>query len=358
MKITKERLFKTAAVLLGTVAGVAICAGVLHVKEILWPRSVRVTPSHYEHLRASLDHNPRSLYEFDPDVSYMLKKNYEGIRHASEDLKHVTNSMRLLGSEEIDLYPEARKVLFLGDSVTYGEGIAFEYIFTSIIQSLSGSQYLIANGSCPGWSTYQQIGFFQKYLSDIEWEAVVIAFCLNDLVKFEWVFMNETDFAMSPEVVRDGGFQEVSATVWSHRLYRIRRRFDKDSSTRILSSHNNTTLLAWCEAKWDEYERDVLTALTETGRMKNPIIVAIPTLPQIVSLAQGASEAVVLFPQKRLEAFCRQKKICFIDARAAFEGSEAIHHCYKDNLHLSRHGHELIAYYVWPRIKVCLEEYG
>ena len=91
-------------------------------------------------------------------------------------------------------------MLFLGDSVTYGDGVAYEHVWVSVMQNLVSRSFQLANGSCPGWSTYQQILFFKKYLSNIDWKNIVIAFCLNDLVKFEWVYSSDKTFKMSAEI--------------------------------------------------------------------------------------------------------------------------------------------------------------
>src|SRR5207249_294185 len=110
---------------------------------------------------------------------------YKGFRWESWDFPHATNSRGLLGSAEIDPAPAVGKVVFLGDSVTYGDAVPFENVFVSLMQGLAGPEWQLLNAGTPGWSTHQELRYFDRYLWDVNWRAVVIVFCLNDLVKFE-----------------------------------------------------------------------------------------------------------------------------------------------------------------------------
>ncbi len=98
-----------------------------------------------------------------------------------------------------------RKILFLGDSVAYGEHVPYEDTFISRIARAAGPAYQLLNTGCPGWSTHQELEAYRKYFSDIPVEAVVIIFVLNDLLHFEWVWRDDHSFQMSAELRGLGG---------------------------------------------------------------------------------------------------------------------------------------------------------
>src|SRR3990172_13126083 len=112
-------------------------------------RSRKIKKEDFEQAKKLMDSNILALYEFEPEISYMFKPNFSGIRHGSDEFVHRTNSRRLLGDREISSSHQ-RKILFLGDSVTYGDGVQYEKIFTMRLQGLAGNTCQLLNGSCPG----------------------------------------------------------------------------------------------------------------------------------------------------------------------------------------------------------------
>jgi hypothetical protein len=120
-----------------------------------------------EELREKLDDNPRSIFIYDPVVSYRFKPSFRRLRHDSPDHLHLTKSRGILGGEEIDPDPAVRKVLFLDDSVAYGSHASFEEIFIRRMEEAAGNSCQLLNAGCPGWSTHQELEFFRLYLSDL-----------------------------------------------------------------------------------------------------------------------------------------------------------------------------------------------
>jgi len=347
MKAILGRLLLT---FMGVVLGCAISTGLLMAWHSVRPEARSISESDYSALREKLDENPEAIYMFDPDVSYRLKPDFVGHRSRSRH-RHATNSVGLVG-EEIDHRPEVTKVLFLGDSVTFGDGIPEPLpaasSFVSRIQEDAGPSCQMMNAGVPGWSTHQQLAFFDKYLDGIDWSAVVLVVCLNDLVRFEWVYGDETGFKMSEEMSGVGGLHELNGTVKGVRLERIRSRFDETSP---LADQNNTTLWSWDEDKWTEYEREILSPWFERHRPVPWIVVVTPTRAQVEALKKGASRDEVLYPQDTMERICLERGITFVDPIEVLNTSSH----FLDMLHLSDAGHQAMADYLWPILRKALE---
>lgn len=68
-----------------------------------------------------------------------MKPNFVGARQGADGYRHQTNSLGLLGPEEISSSEGVQRVLFLGDSVTYGYQVPYEVCFTTLIAARIGT---------------------------------------------------------------------------------------------------------------------------------------------------------------------------------------------------------------------------
>lgn len=318
---------------------------------------VRVAePSSIEGLKALLDFNPEALYRFDEKLSYMLKPNFKGLRHGSHSDLHHTNSRSLLGKDEVDLDPGTRKILFLGDSVGYGYGLKFDEVFTSLMQTQAGEGIQILNGSCSGWSSLQELTFFHEYLADIDWDLVVLVFCLNDLINYEWVYESSSSYRLSAEAdsLMHGS---IDRSLEAIRMSRLRNKLGSQEDTAPLATLHNIAIFAWDDARWDQFEKTILHPLVSDDLRKKLLVVAMPVKPQLASTDLGAPPELVFFPQRRLEAMCRELGIHYLDAAEAFSSpSRPADEWFQDNFHFTARGHQRLAEYLLPQILSQVEK--
>lgn len=336
---------------LGLLVGLGIAYGGL----LAWYayRTHRLTGDEVAALKAAMDGNPSVLFQYDPDVSYTLKPAFRGIWHGTRNEPHATNSRGLLGEEEVNLDPVVKRILFLGDSVTYGDGVPFEQIFTSRMQTQAGKEYQIMNAGTPGWSTRQECTHYFKTLADLPWDVVVLVFCLNDLLEYEWRCMAEGQTQMSAEVESlqsPLGFL-LSLDGWQWKLRK--RRFASDQRTAPLAELTAAAQYAWDDSRWQSFERFLQTTQARMSNGPPLLVVAMPTAFQLNALLRGAPVQTVMFPQLRLNQLCRKNNIAFIDAACAFENLVITsgQQLWASPLHLGRDGHALVARYLWPRIQ-------
>lgn len=127
---------------------------------------------------------PRQLYVAtdDPTVPYVLRP---GLVTTVRNVPVRVNALGLRG-REVPLIPEAgvHRVLALGDSATFGEGLAEEDSFPVQLErelnARSGERWEVLNAGVQGYNTEGELGFVRTRGLAMRPEAVVVGFNLND----------------------------------------------------------------------------------------------------------------------------------------------------------------------------------
>ncbi len=89
------------------------------------------------------------------------------------------NSLGLHGPE-IATDKTKPRVLALGNSCTFGWGVATENGYVRQLQALLGAHYEVINGAVPGYSSLQGLRFYRAELGRLEPDVVLILFAFND----------------------------------------------------------------------------------------------------------------------------------------------------------------------------------
>ncbi len=345
--------------LAGLAGGALLLGGRLIRDRIQRAGGVPLDDRRREELREKLDYNPRSIFIYDPRISYRLKPRFRGIRHDSPGHLHLTDSRGILGGEEVDPDTAVGRILLLGDSVAYGSHVPFEEIFITRMDRDAGGAGRFLNASCPGWSTHQELGFYQDHLADLPLNLVVIVFTINDLLRFEWVWRDDQSFQMSAETRGLGGLAESRRTDWELGL--LRNRFRSNPALQPLADLNNTCLHAYLDRSWSRFREDVEPALRALAEKRAVILAPVPARPQLESLNRGGDPEPVLFPQRKLEELAREWGIEYLDLLPAFQAADG---SYDENLflagergtlHLSAEGHRRLADWLQPRLLERME---
>ncbi len=342
-------------ILIALIGGGIVLAGWMIWKRSQGTSGIQLDEKKIQELRGRLDENPRSLFVYDPRISYRLKPSFRGLRHDSPTLPHVTNSRGILGEQEVNPDPKVRKILFLGDSVVYGEHVPYEEIFVSRMAKAAGPTYQLLNAGCPGWSTHQELLAYRLYFADLPIDMVVIVFTLNDLLDFEWVWQDESSFQMSAELRGLGGL--VHSNLTARAIRDLRNLFWNRSELQPLANLNNTCLSAYLPERWGAWREKIRPALIEIAAKKRVIMAIMPARPQLEALNRGADPETVLFPQEQMRNFCAKMGIECVDLLPAFFDGKGKYDTglflVKENglLHLSAEGHQRVAEYLLPIIE-------
>ena len=116
--------------------------------------------------------------EPDPDLIWRLKPRLDGILKTNQ-----------LGFRDTDYKNNADyKILLLGDSVSWGDGVRMEQSYPYILEKRLNQDYPritveVINAGVPGYSTFQQLIYLKKRGIKLKPNIIIHQFCLNDIVE-------------------------------------------------------------------------------------------------------------------------------------------------------------------------------
>lgn len=95
------------------------------------------------------------------------------------------NSLGLRGPEPSPGTGEERRLLVLGDSMTYGQGVANDqtlpHHLERQLEQLTGSSFCVVNGGHRGYGTNQELGLLEELGEALSPDVVVLCWYWNDL---------------------------------------------------------------------------------------------------------------------------------------------------------------------------------
>jgi len=156
-------------IFLGSIAGLFIAGEIL--LSIFVP-----TPIIWLHPQASFIHHPKLIHK--------LKPNQQAFTHS---FPVVTNSYGLRNEEfAIKASADTFRILCLGDSLTFGNGVRIEDTYPKQLESMLNSdgkrKYEVINGGVPAYDTWAEVTYFREYGWRFHPALVVIGFYANDIV--------------------------------------------------------------------------------------------------------------------------------------------------------------------------------
>ena len=89
------------------------------------------------------------------------------------------------------------RILVLGDSVTFGFGVQRDQAFAHRLEVLfrdQGRKVEVLNAGVNGYSTYNELAFYEHHGREFDPDLVLVAFCLNDVVnpRLHWSTVDVT----------------------------------------------------------------------------------------------------------------------------------------------------------------------
>lgn len=125
------------------------------------------------------------------DVLYRLKAGLRGSSRiewpgAPTDWTYATNSHHLRGPE-IDLASipdETERILFLGDSYTFGWGVSESEVYVRRVEGMlrdAGRDVLVLNAGVPGFNTAQEFAWLVEHFDTFQPDRVIVGYVVNDI---------------------------------------------------------------------------------------------------------------------------------------------------------------------------------
>jgi lysophospholipase L1-like esterase len=244
--------------------------------------------------------------------------------------------------------PGLHRTIVLGDSIPWdGKG------FVTQLQEAMKSQgnHEVINAAVPGYTGYQELTFYKRFLLPADADLLIWTYCLNDNFRFLHNFdskgrMLVTDEAWQSLRIRSTWDFIVSRSyvLSSFKVWLVganQRRADRNSSAYPWESKVDFNI-AWKDYSWGAHEHYLreMTRLVRSRQTRLAIVI-FPYEPQLTS-RHDARRDYVTKPQRLLNALCHEYGVPCLDLfppfSAAYDRGEKL---YRDGIHLSDEGHRL-----------------
>lgn len=128
--------------------------------------------------------DPQESYHVDPKVGHRLAPGQQSYTHS---FPVVTNSYGMRDREFLAVPATGVvRILCLGDSLTFGDGVAVEDTYPKQLEVRLGRrgavQYEVINAGVPSYDTWQEVVYFEEWGWRLKPTTVVIGFYANDVV--------------------------------------------------------------------------------------------------------------------------------------------------------------------------------
>jgi len=128
--------------------------------------------------------DPQESYHADPKVGHRLVPGQHSYTHS---FPVVTNSYGLRDREFSAVpSPGVVRILCLGDSLTFGNGVSVEDTYPKQLEAWLGHEgtikYEVINAGVSAYDTWQEVAYFEEWGIRLEPNTVVIGFYANDVV--------------------------------------------------------------------------------------------------------------------------------------------------------------------------------
>jgi hypothetical protein len=135
----------------------------------------------------------------DPDVDYRLRPNSKGQMTSPEYAADIrVNSLGFRGKEiSLTKSPGVQRVLFLGDSFTFGHGLSdnqtLPYFVGQELERTHPGKFEVVNGGVYGYSTARELNLFVKYGLAIKPDIVVTLLMIHNMADNPKIYTLATD---------------------------------------------------------------------------------------------------------------------------------------------------------------------
>lgn len=328
-----------------------------------------------------LDNN-LALYVADDTLVFRMKENYSGIYASSEFEVPVKISSIGLRNEEIEpKAPNTLRILGLGDSFTFGNGVTMEqtylYQLERCLPTYNSRRTEVINGGVPAYSPLQESRFLKTQGMKLAPDIVVMGFFVgNDFVESGDYF----DSSGAPTLsVKDGSLKSTKGGDGERGIVRsITSPFRSFLSTRshlyVFLRDRSSQLLSkfglrpfnlppeFCEVEFSARmterwsgTQSVLTDLAHFTKQNGQrfIVVILPAIYQVYSSSWNEYITALKLdpnrydldkPQKLLADFFTARGIEFVDALPLLRAhAKDATLCFPVDGHLTAEGHQVVA---------------
>ena len=270
----------------------------------------------------------------DPDLNFRLNPSLPEVNKYSMLEKEIV----------IPKPPGITRVVILGDSVPFRGYPSLIDLLKEKYATQDGIEIL--NASTPGYTTYQEMLFLEKYVLALEPDVVILTYCLNDNYTFLHRFDKEANMLWTEEAEKslhiDSMYDAlINKSYFLSSLKTTLIQNNKDKKEYEYPWENSVDFnIAWKDYSWIDFSSRLKEINTVLSKQNSRLYVVIFPLDMQLdkSLLQENYEYVTK-PQREVLSYCEQYHIPCLDLFSEFyrnklEGKQL----YVDGLHLSKTG--------------------
>jgi lysophospholipase L1-like esterase len=154
------------------------------------------------------------VFHKDRKLFWRLRPDREVTSRFFEGRTFRINSLGLRG-DEIDGQKSRKRIITVGNSCTFGWGLADRLIYPTQLEELLGEEYEVINAGIPGYTSHQGRKFLENELIDLRPDILLIMFAWND----HWAAASgiaDRDQQFPPEIII--GMQNLVSRLHTYRL--------------------------------------------------------------------------------------------------------------------------------------------
>jgi lysophospholipase L1-like esterase len=278
---------------------------------------------------------------YDNELGYRLNPDQPGVNTLS--LRH--------GNIAIPKPTGLHRTMILGDSIPWDRDGFVKLMGDR--RDVPGV-YETINASVPGYTSYQELTFFKRYLLQTDPNLVIWSYCLNDNHKFLHQFDEKGQMLATPEAIDSMAIRNywdvvvsrsyLLSSIW-FRIIAYRDQHKNEDHSRFVWEHQADFNVAWKEVYWTSYEEYLKEMLRLLGEKNAKLaLVVFPYEPQLDYRHDSVNYEYAVKPQQILLALCKKYQVRCLDlypifSRAYDQGQKL----YRDGIHLNDKGHQLTA---------------
>jgi lysophospholipase L1-like esterase len=294
------------------------------------------------------------IVEPDENLIWRLKRYRKGPLKTNE-----------LGLRDTSYNPHADiKILLLGDSISWGDGITdlrkcYPYILQKKLgDSHRNKSFEVINASVPGYSTFQHLKYLELYGLQLKPDLILLQFCLNDVFSR---YLNLAEYGGDNIVLGVDTRKAVSGIYgWLLRHSRtfetltrfLKRRFrnyEEYNVAKLTSDQLSDEL----EAAWQQNLNEIGQIHQTSNAENTPLMLILAPYYFQLSNPEGVRQ-----PQDRIIAYAQSKGLTYIDLLVPFAQyhRQHSHSLFNDENHFSEYGHQIAAEVIFGYVLDYLEK--
>lgn len=304
-----------------------------------------------------------SLYDYVVPVGHRFKMRPSASVNVPERYGDVGYRFNRLGyrDDEPGTRPGTRRIVLLGDSVSFGLGIRQDRTFATLLERRirreAGAAWEIDNLAIFAYHTGNELEALETDGLELRPELVLVQFYMNDFT----IPVTEGSRPAPPSGLRDRLTAVKNRVLYSSALYRRLNQVVEGGIYLLVHDARRRWFPESLNAAEASGELAMLEATPDDGR-----ITAFQMLRRIRDRAreQGAETLVILSPDElqlftrrydgvnqRIAEFCRRQRIALFDPLPALRASRRRADLYLDGVHLTETGHRFMARLLFDELR-------